>query len=50
MGDSGVCTLAERYEDVMDGFGSEGLAGAEVEEIAPSAERRGLPGARGPTP
>ncbi len=49
MGDSGVCTLAERYEDMMDGFGAEGVAGAETEEITPSAERPAPSGARDPT-
>ena len=50
MGDSGVCDLAERYEDMMDGFGSEGLAGAEAGEVAPSAERPGPPDSGDPTP
>ena len=50
MGDSGICNLAERYEDMMDGFGSEGLARAETEEIVPSAERPGPPGSGDPIP
>ena len=50
MGDSGVCNLAERYEDMMDGFGSEELAEAEVEEIAPSAAHPAPPDSGDPTP
>lgn len=50
MGDSGVCNLAERYEDMMDGFGSEALAGAATEETTPSAERPGLPDSGDPAP
>ena len=50
MGDSGVCDLAETYEDMMDGFGSEGLAGAETGEITPSAEHPGPPDSGDPTP
>ena len=43
MGDSGVADLAERYEDVMDGFGAEGLADAEHGGTAPAAEHRPHP-------
>ena len=41
MGDSRVPDLAERYEDMMDGFGSEGLEEAEADEATPSASSRG---------
>lgn len=40
MGDSGVPDLAERYEDMMDGFGSEGLDETEAGD-PPSARSRG---------
>lgn len=48
MGDSGVADLAERYEDMMDGFGAEGLAGAEDTGTAPAAEHRPHPESRDP--
>ncbi|MYF60390.1 MAG: CopG family transcriptional regulator [Gammaproteobacteria bacterium] len=50
MGDSGVADLAERYEDMMDGFGAEGLAGAEDTGAAPAAEHLPSPESRDPAP
>lgn len=43
MGDSGVADLAERYEDMMDGFGAQRLAGAEDAGAAPAADLKGQP-------
>ena len=43
MGDSGVADLAERYEDMMDGFGAQRLAGAEDAGAAPVADLKGQP-------
>ena len=40
MGDSGLCHLAERYEDMMDGFGAEGLDDAEADKTTRPARRR----------
>lgn len=50
MGDSGVADLAEKYEEVMDGFGAEGLADAEDSRSAPPAEHRPHPESRDPAP
>lgn len=43
MGDSGIADLAERYEDMMDGFGAERVAGAEDAGTAPAADLKGQP-------
>ena len=43
MGDSGMCDLAERYEDMMDGFGTEGLMEADADRTTPSSEHHGHP-------
>ena len=50
MGDSGVSDLAERYEDMMDGFGAEGLEGAEADETPSSAGRSGHGDSGDPSP
>ena len=39
MGNSGVKDLAERYEDLMDGFGAEGLEDTEPGETPAPASR-----------
>ena len=41
MGDSGVCDLAERYEDMMGGFGAEEEVDTGDDEITSPARRRG---------
>ena len=50
MGDSGVADLAEKYEDMMDGFGAEGLADGEGSRTAPVAEYRPHPESGDPAP
>ena len=48
MGDSGVADLAERYEDIMDGFGAEGLTDAEDSGTTQAAEPLPHPEPRDP--
>ena len=50
MGDSGVADLAERYEDMMDGFGAEELADAEDSAAAPAVKRHPRPEPGDPAP
>lgn len=50
MGDSGVADLAERYEDMMDGFGAEGLADTEDSGTAPAGEHPRHTESRHPAP
>ena len=50
MGDSGIADTAERYEDMMDGFGAEGLADAKDRGTVPVSEHRALPESGDPAP